>query len=152
MDHRTGPDDGYTLLEMLVVLTIMVAIGAALAGFGGGGTPAPTHARTTGDVAKALRKARAAAISGGVPIAMRLDPRNGGYGVDALASLPDGTALALRTQRAARSGGLPAIRFYPDGSASGGDLTLTSPSGAQSRIEVRWLTGRVVVLGPEASR
>ncbi len=34
------------------------------------------------------------------------------------------------------------IRFYPDGSSTGGRVTL-SLEGLQMRVDVEWLTGRV---------
>lgn len=142
---RTDPQAGYTLLEMLVVLTIMVTIGAALAGFGGGNPGAPSHARTVADFVQKLRQARTQAITTGHTVALRLDTTGAAYGVDDLTALPDGTGFTLRTARSARVGGLPAIRFFPDGSASGGSVTLTGPSGQVTAIEVRWLTGRVIL-------
>ena len=36
-----------------------------------------------------------------------------------------------------------AIRFYPDGSATGGRITLVRPGGGGVHLQVNWLLGRV---------
>jgi len=142
---RPGPasDSGLTLLEMLVVIAVLLLVGAALAGFGGGGTGV-SHDRVADRLVDTLREARAAAIATGRPVAVRLDPKGAAYGLGRMTALPDGMALSWRTLRDARTDGTPAIRFFPDGSSSGGILRLTGPRGQDSRIEVRWITGRVV--------
>ncbi|MEX2616564.1 MAG: hypothetical protein WD767_10745 [Alphaproteobacteria bacterium] len=57
-------------------------------------------------------------------------------------------------QQEAVTGRLGAIRFYPDGSATGGHLTLARMAGGDNvaattgpaiRVSVDWLTGRVDV-------
>jgi general secretion pathway protein H len=75
--------------------------------------------------------------------AFDLDSRT--YGVDGrIAALPardvERVHLAVAPAEKRRGGGL--IRFYPDGSSSGGEIDLAF-RGESATVNVDWLTGRV---------
>src|SRR5262249_4002054 len=72
---------GFTLLELIVVLTIIgIALAIALP-YLGRGTPGTTLAVAASEVRIALREARDTAIAEGHPVAFRGDPA-GGYWLD----------------------------------------------------------------------
>jgi general secretion pathway protein H len=59
--------------------------------------------------------------------------------------LPESVRLGLFTAEAELSGeGLGSIRFYPDGSSTGGRVSLEA-AGKRRLVDVNWLTGAVVI-------
>lgn len=138
-DARHG-DGGLTLLELLVVISVLVLITTAMPGLI---ARAPDHASTLRDLVASLREARARAAFGDEPVDLVVDLSARRYGIDhAGAPLPEGTELRLTTARELRHGHLPVVRFFPDGSSSGGRITVLS-QGREDRIEINWLTGRI---------
>lgn len=145
---RRALQQGFTLLELLLVLVIVAAGYALLVrGFPGGapGTELKSAARS---VAAGLREARGTAIASQVPTALVLDVEKRSMEVSNGARpriLPQRLDLKLYTAQSEivddRRG---AIRFYPDGSSTGGRVTLAS--GRQKLlVDVDWLTGRVSI-------
>lgn len=137
---------GYTLFEVLVVLAIIGLVMASVPLLSGRSGPEARAASI--EIASALRKARGSAIARFEPVTFQLDLDNRTYRVGsdgAIASLDAGLALELYTARselvADRVGG---IRFYPDGSATGGRVTLAR-DGQRYVVAVDWLTGAVSV-------
>lgn len=136
---RQDPTAGFTLLEALVTVTVLVLIAAALAGFGG--QPPAQHDDAVRAMVSTLRAARAEAVRTRAPVAVVFDAENRRYGI----GTPDRentVDIALVAQRAARMGDFPAIRFFPDGSSSGGVVNLNL-EGQSAEITVRWVTGRI---------
>lgn len=135
---------GFTLVEMLVVLAIL-ALGASLA------LPAlrpppddlrlEAAART---LASALRLSRTGAIAGNAEIVLTIDAdrrRFESTAVPAGRIDPDISIdmVLAAPERRGRSTG--AIRFFADGTCSGGDIVLTL-GARRARILVNWLTGQ----------
>jgi general secretion pathway protein H len=138
---------GFTLLELLVVLTLLSLLLIALPPVitSGGGVGLKAAAR---DVAAGLRRAQGRAVATNREVAFVLDLnarrfRIGGEGE--AKPLPDDLTLRLYTARSelvdAATG---AIRFYPDGSSTGGEIALGSDTRAY-HVAVDWLTGRVSI-------
>ena len=140
---------GVTLLELLIVLTLMGFIVAiALPTFGGGVSTAALKSAAR-EVAAGLRYARGQAIAQHAEALLVLD-------VDAhtftlppdtqLHRLPERLELKLYTaQRDLVSDKIGAIRFFPDGGSTGGRITLASGE-RKLDVDVDWLTGRVTIL------
>lgn len=141
---------GFSLVELMVVLAIAsmvlaVSLPSLLAG-SGARVDAAANA-----VAGELRKARNAALADGRPRAVLVDigghrvSRDGGPA----RALPTGIDLELLTARSeqvdARRG---YIRFYPDGSATGGRLSFGPAGDERIAVDVDWLTGAVRILRP----
>jgi general secretion pathway protein H len=101
-------------------------------------------------LASGLRRARGAAIAGNAPVAFVLDLKSRSYrvGTNAPVRLSDDVTLTIDTARSELVGeAAGGIRFYPDGSATGGRISLR---GAGERavvavVTVDWVTGRVDV-------
>ncbi|NKN32657.1 GspH/FimT family pseudopilin [Marichromatium bheemlicum] len=142
---RAARAPGFTLVELLVVLAILGLVLAALPGAFTAALPgveAKAAARRTVAALRltrerAIREARAEALLVR-PAAHRLEPPGA-----APVQLPRRLALRLETARGelvgARAG---AIRFFPDGSSSGGRIVL-SAEGRGYQVGVHWLTGQV---------
>ena len=142
--------NGFTLLEMLVVLVVLgLAVGLVI-GHG------PHRSRTlearvaAGEVARTLREARGQAIAGNRMVLVAVDPARHAMAMDGgkVRLLPASVSLAMRGEAEGR--GVGGIRFAPDGSASGGRIEL-SDQGLRIDIAVNWLTGRVEVRDAPAS-
>lgn len=127
-----GRSSGFTLLEMIIVLVILgLALGLVLA-------RGPMHSArldmeaTAREVSGALRLARGRAIAQDRTVAVAL--ASNGYSIDGLPAklIPPDVTLS----------GTGAIRFAPDGSSSGGAITVQGPA-SQIGILVDWLTGQV---------
>jgi general secretion pathway protein H len=53
----------------------------------------------------------------------------------------------LTTERDILSDNRGSIRFYPDGSAGGGEISVEDATGAKATLRVNWLTGRISLDG-----
>ena len=137
---------GFTLLEMLVVLTI---VGLLLASVHGGlvdTIPSQRLHKDASDIAGALEKTRDDAVTEGMAVDVVFDLRQGRYwpppNGEAVA-LPPGTSLDLKDiPRTLLQDHMARIEFLSDGSSSGGEVVL-SRGAKRFEIEVDWLTGQV---------
>lgn len=136
---------GFTLLELLIVL-VLAAVVMAVALPALRSSPATELKSGAQTVAAALRQTRIDAMSGGRALALVVD--TGGNTLqpehrDSARQLSDSIALQLATaEREMLDEQRGGIRFWPDGSATGGRVTLTK-EGLEIRVDVEWLTGRV---------
>lgn len=142
-------DRGFTLIELLVVLAILVGVYALSGPLFDNGTSVLDAKAAARQLAAGLRKARATAIAGSqsATLLIDLDQRTFVVSGDAKSySLPSSVELALFTateEKVASNRG--SIRFFSDGSSTGGRITVRSGSREQT-LDVDWLTGRVVIL------
>jgi general secretion pathway protein H len=139
---------GFTLLEMLVVI-VLIGIAAAAVAVSASQGLAAARVRAAGtDLAAALRYTRAQAIVHARPEVFTLDVDGRSYQVPGRPSktLPEGMRLAVTSAAEDQSGTrLARIRFFPDGSSTGGRVTLRR--GAREwHVNVAWLTGAVSVV------
>ena len=101
----------------------------------------------TRDVASALRHTRGQALSRGRVGEFILNVNQHFYKVPGRQKsygLPSAVKLKLFTADFLMSEGQGSIIFYPDGSASGGRVTLEG-AGKTKLVDVNWLTGAVVI-------
>jgi general secretion pathway protein H len=133
-------------LELLVVLAIMALVMAVGAPLVSNALPG-AHLRTaTNDLAAALRATRNQAITRNRSAALVIDTRSRQYRLDhepAPRQLPMEIALTLVTAQSEQKDEFTGrIRFFPDGSSTGGRITL-SGSDRKHSISVNWILGRV---------
>ncbi len=140
---------GFTLLEILVVLVIgvlLVALVPPLLSGLSGGTELRGAAR---QLAAGLRAARNEAITRQHEAVLTLDLAQHRFGVSGdarVVKLPDGVALKFYTAQAELLDGTTGnIRFFPDGSSTGGHLIVSGPKVAY-RVNVDWLTGAIAIV------
>ena len=140
---RMRPARGFTLLELLVVVTIL-AMASTLVGinFGGDRLSLDAVART---LVTDLRYVRSRAMVGNVDTALVVDLDRGAYFSRAAKierELPESVALELTVDRRDADGRQGRIVFYPDGSSSGGKVRL-SRNGRGIDVSTAWLNGYV---------
>ena len=140
---RMRPARGFTLLELLVVVTIL-AMASTLVGlnFGGDRLSLDAVART---LVTDLRYVRSRAMVANVDTALVVDLDRGAYFSRAAKierELPESVALELTVDRRDADGRQGRIVFYPDGSSSGGKVRL-SRNGRGIDVSTAWLNGYV---------
>ncbi|HEY2864993.1 MAG TPA: GspH/FimT family pseudopilin [Casimicrobiaceae bacterium] len=140
---------GFTLLEMLIVLTLMgllVAVVVPMFGEGVSNTELKSDARA---VAAGLRQARGQAIAQRGDAALVLDLGAHSFSVPPdprVHKLAQRLELKLFTaQSDLVNENVGAIRFFADGGSNGGRITLASGE-RKLNVDVDWLTGRVAIL------
>ncbi len=145
-DGRRSSASGFTLVEMLAVLAVL-AIAVVAISYGGNRSIDGARFRAlTVKTAAMIREARSQAIrTAGESVFIidlgrrRMGDRDGGDGL-AIPGDVDVTAEVAASEQY-RDGSL-GIRFYGNGSSTGGTLRLVW-RGQTYRILVNWLTGNV---------
>ena len=139
------PSAGFTLIEIIVVLAILGLALALIASYKAPWSTALDLKGTAVQLAEELRLARAEAIARDRPVAFVLDLVHRRYSVGGAPARPLPAHLVVRMltiagEQPGPDGG--AIRFNPDGSSTGGRISLSA--GRRSfAVGVNWLTGRV---------
>ncbi|MBU6477842.1 MAG: type II secretion system protein GspH [Xanthomonadaceae bacterium] len=134
------------MIEMLAVI-VLIAIAATV-------TAVSLHGRSRGQlqaaaqgVAAGLRDTRTRAMATGKPQWFSVDLRAHSYTVPGRDPRGLPAAATVHVESAAEAGeqpGIARIGYFPDGSSSGGNITL-SEARRSSRVDVDWLTGAVTV-------
>jgi len=141
---------GFTLVEVIAVVALIALAATVVAVSVGGGLSGARVRAASKDLAAALRYTRGQAIVEREQKTLLLDLENRSYTAPDRepVELPQGMEIRLVTARQELEGeGAGRIRFFPDGSSSGGRITLVRGE-AEWQIEVEWLTGKVVLRDP----
>ena len=138
---------GFTLLELVVVLIVLalVAVVATPPLIGRLGSVQVQMAAR--EVAAALRQTRSDAIGANIDLAFAVDTAARTYAIEGRPPrrLPAELAVSLfasESERLGRTAG--AIRFFPDGSSTGGEIALAG-AGSTFIVRVDWLTGQIQI-------
>ena len=145
-----GSDSGFTLVELLVVLAVLALVLAVVPPSLTGVIDNARFKNSQRDLVSALRHARSRAINSQQAVTVDINVKQGTVQVDGrqrTLSIPDDVALTLVTaEREQLSEYEGTIRFYPDGSSTGGQVRFRQEDRTWS-IDVEWLTGRVSASG-----
>ena len=142
-----APSRGFTLIELLVVLLVAGLVATLAMPNFHRALPGMQMRAGASDLANALREARSAAIHEGREATVAIDVERNRYRLRDWRALPEEFRITLRTASRERlEAGTGQLRFYPDGTATGGQITMAAADGGEYRITVDWLTGRVEVL------
>ena len=139
---------GFTLIELLVVLVIigmaLTVVPTLLTGLPG----SRLHAAAD-DMVATLRELRSRAVGSGRSTALMVDPASRSYEIlpgGTRHSLPDVvTTVEVTTADPLLARRAEVFRFFPDGTANGGVITLRHGNRV-TIVAVEWPTGRVQVL------
>ncbi|HET7728792.1 MAG TPA: GspH/FimT family protein [Usitatibacter sp.] len=146
---RSGKREvGFTLLEVLVVLVIGAAMYALILGVPFRGASVADLKAAARTLASGLRQAQTLALVTRRDAVLTLDVEARQYvlaGETEPRDLPKKLELKLFTaQSEIQNENKGAIRFYPDGSSTGGRITVKAGE-RQYLVDVDWLTGRVSI-------
>ena len=138
---------GFTLIEVIVTLAILGFALVLVAGYKAPWSSTIGLKGAAAELASGLRLARSEAIVSNRSVPFDLDVIRHQYrvGTSAVHGLPGYLAIELLTITGEkRDVGVGYIRFNPDGSSTGGRITLAD-GRRHLAVGVDWLTGRVTV-------
>ena len=139
---------GFSLLELVVVLVIAGVAFSLVLAFSGKGASAADLKASARAVASGLRAAQSTAMSTRREALLTLDVDTREFqftGDTRTHRLPEGIDMKLFTaQSEVESAKKGSIRFYADGSSTGGRVTVASGE-RKYLVDVDWLTGRVTI-------
>lgn len=149
---RTGRDAswqrGFTLIEVVVVLAILALVTAmALPLLSRAGAKADARVAAR-EIAAGLRMTRNLAMVRGHAEAFLIDSASNAFRAGSTAApqrLPAGVRLVLyTTTEERRSATAGSIRFFPDGTSTGGGIRLQA-GNSRAEVLVDWLTGHLTI-------
>ncbi len=138
--------NGFTLIEILVVLAILGVAMGLIIGRGPMRSRGLESRAAAGALAQTLRAARAQAIDGDHDVSVAIDPGRHVFAIDGGPSqkLAADLSVSILPPTVQGPGPVRLIRFSADGSATGGKILLGT--GRQRLgVSVEWLTGKVSV-------
>lgn len=140
---------GFTLLELLVVLLIMGLMLTLAPPVFERVMPGVGLKSAAREIAGGLREARGVAIRDNRDIALIVDTEKKAFslaGDPRVHELDPDLAVRLTTAASERTGETAAgIRFFPDGTSTGGRVSL-SRNERTYHVVVDWLTGRIEIV------
>jgi general secretion pathway protein H len=136
---------GFTLLELIVVLVIM-GLGFAAIGINLSSGNETTELKVTArDMVSALRHAKGLAQMSHKETVLTIDFAENSYtvsGHDKVYEIPQTIDTTMHTGQSELTDGTGSMRFFPDGSSSGGWIKLERGKMAW-RMDINWLTGQI---------
>jgi general secretion pathway protein H len=137
---------GFSLIEILIAFAIVVVVTSITAPSFIRAIDGARFNAASRDIFNALRATRELAQRNQGESTLTIDTRALTYildGHEQVLDVPQGTTLGLVTSDDELINGVAAaIRFFPDGSSTGGRVTFATQSRSLS-IDVDWLTGQV---------
>ncbi|MDH3473803.1 MAG: GspH/FimT family pseudopilin [Rhodospirillales bacterium] len=149
----TNHKAGFTLVELLVVMVIMGLVLAFAPLAMHSMMPSLEVQAAARQLGGALRNARSIAIRDNREATLTLDLETRRYALDGdrkVREIDEDIEVKLLTATSEQlDEEVASIRFFPDGTSTGGAVTL-SGGGASYAVQVDWLTGRIeIVDAPE---
>lgn len=137
---------GFTLLELLVVLAVACLLAVALPTVLQTAMPRVSIQAAADTLADDLKLSRASAVLSGVEVDVIFDVSAGRYSFGPegrTRRLSDGISFRICCGEAISRESRLTIHFFPDGSTSGGKVSLSSGVTTERVVRVDELTGRV---------
>lgn len=141
---------GFTLLEMVVAVAIAaLVLGVSAPAIQRLYTSTQYHGAVN-DVVTLLSSARYSAIRKGGNIDVLINPKTRQLTLgEKVQELPGSMQLEVLGSRELNRDGAGVIRFYADGSSSGGVVSMENDAGRAVQVQVDWLLGRVSLCNEE---
>jgi general secretion pathway protein H len=139
---------GFTLIELLIVIVIVAIMSAVVGSNIGSGNQSTVLNGAAREVASALRYARGHAMTHRKESAFQFDLEQNSYRVTGKSKeykvSKDIEVTLELAQSQVQDDSQGAIRFFPDGSSTGGRVTLEIAE-SKRQLDVNWLTGQVEI-------
>lgn len=138
---------GFTLLELMIVLGIMVLGFGAVAVNMSAGNDSLALKSAARDLASGLRYVRSQAMISHSQAELGFNLDQNSYvltGQPKIYHLPENIEVTISTAKEDLHDGIAKLRFFPDGSSIGGRVTLEKNNLSQE-ININWLTGHVTL-------
>jgi general secretion pathway protein H len=147
-----GLPTGFSLFELLIALALVTAVLALAPAYLSRGISSAELKSSARQIGSGLQAARAEAISGNRERVFVLDVEQRRFFIGengAVNELPGDLQLTIKTAESERiSEAQGGIRFFPDGSSTGGEVTLSSTNGSL-KVAVNWVTGKTNIVPVE---
>jgi general secretion pathway protein H len=149
MRASTRQQQGFSLIEVMIVLALMgLLMGVVATNL----TEGPVLRESAREVLASLRHARSSAIMTQKQTRWIMDTANKSFQMEGVANAQSQSrqlspAVEVKLNTAASeviSNSQGAIRFYPDGSSTGGSVDVLY-KGQSYKVNVEWVTGRVSI-------
>ena len=148
MQTASQSELGFTLLELMIVLLISIIGYAAVSTNVSSGNQTTKIQVAARDLASALRYAHGQALVDRIPVSVAINLENNTYLIsdqDKQFQLPSELEISVViAEQEFAQGQLAGIRFFSDGSSTGGRITLVWGKQLR-RIDVNWITGEVTL-------
>jgi len=151
---RAGATQGFTLIEILIVVTLIAALTLVLIGAMNGGMDGLKLRSNAKKLVAELRHARAQAISTGTVQRFTVVPEQRTWtgAKSHSGTFPKAIEVTFTGVRQVQSReGEGAILFFEDGASTGGRIQLRVKNAAWN-VDVAWLTGEVTLHRGEVER
>lgn len=138
---------GFTLLELMVAFTLAALLVAMSTPMVMRMYDSMVYRGAVRDMISAIDASRYAAITQGQAIDIMIMPADNAFQIGQGENhyLPEALKLSIEAaQEVSKVTGAGTIRFYPDGSSSGGSIKIMRPSGQGIILRVDWLLGRLI--------
>ncbi len=146
--QKSRSADGFTLLELLIVLAIIGLMSTVVLVSLPGSKDTLDLKVSARDVMIQVIESRTQAIRTGRDVRFFLNMTNGEFWTENFGNartLPEGVEVEIYTAKAEQGeNNTAAIRFFPDGSSTGGYVRISRGQN-NYRIDVNWLTGKIVM-------
>lgn len=148
INKKTYQSRGFTLIELLLVIVIIaMAVAVAAPNIGSGNQTASLNAAAR-EIASALRFARGHALTHRKESVLLVNLEENSYQLTDRSKVfkinKDITVILDIAQSQIIDENHGGIRFFPDGSSTGGRITLELGENKR-QIDVNWLTGQVEI-------
>lgn len=140
----TGSERGFTLLELMVVMAILVMIAAAFPFAIDRAMPGHRVAAITQRLGSMVRAAQVSSLASGKPVTVRLEGRDRVAADNSFVkdqAIPASVAVSMEDPDGRV---IPGLVLYPDGSAQGARIEVNE-GDRRGVVVVSALTGRVTV-------
>jgi general secretion pathway protein H len=144
LQHRRA---GFTLLELMIVLTVSVLALSVVAIRIGSGDRSTQLIVVARDLASALRYAHGQALLRHQSVAVAINLDDNSYRIsdrERIYPIADAIEISLVVAEEEFAQGAGSIRFFADGSSTGGRVSLHLGKQLR-RVDVNWITGAVSI-------